>query len=464
MITYQDFVKVGTDEKQVIEFCRAAIEEHKRSDMYRTAVIADDYDKQQNTTIMKFQKTLYDLTGKEVEDKWSANYKLPSNFFNRFVTQENQYLLGNGITWEKNSGDKLGDDFDQQLQKAGKYALVEGLSFGFWNHDHMDVFKLTEFVPLWDEEDGSLKAGIRFWQIDEGKPQRAVLYELEGYTSMMWTTGNEPLNTAWKRLENNVYMMPRRSYVITVHTSDVDGEEIIDGENYPSFPIVPLWGNPNHQSEIVGIRNQIDAYDLIKSGFANDLDNAQIYWILHNTGGMDDVDLAEFIKRIKSVGAAMVDSDDGVAVETHTVDIPTQARETLLDRLSKDLHRDFMALDTDLLASSNATATQIRAAYEPLNKKVDQYEYCILEFLQEIMKLAGVEDNPTFTRSSIINANEDIQAVVTAGPFLSQEYMVQKILTILGDGDKYNDVMSDIEERTMNNIGGLGEESVTDNA
>ena len=209
---------------------------------------------------------------------------------------------------------------------------------------------------------------------------------------------------------------------------------------------------------------QIDAYDLIKSGFANDLDNAQIYWILHNTGGMDDVDLAEFVKRIKSVGAAMVDSDDGVAVETHTVDIPTEARETLLDRLSKDLHRDFMALDTDLLASSNATATQIRAAYEPLNKKVDQYEYCILEFLKEIMKLAGIEDNPTFTRSSIINVNEDIQAVVTAGPFLSQEYMVQKILTILGDGDKVNDVMSDMEERTMENIGGVDEEPVIDNA
>ena len=464
MYTYQDFVKFRGDDKKKIDFARAAIEGHKRSEMYKIAVIANDYDRQQNTTIMKFQKTLFDLTGKEVEDKWSANYKLPSNFFNRFVTQENQYLLGNGITWEKNSGDKLGDDFDQQLQKAGKHALVEGLSFGFWNHDHMDVFKLTEFVPLWDEEDGSLKAGIRFWQIDEGKPQRAVLYELEGYTSMMWTTGNEPLNTAWKRLENNVYMMPRRKYVLTVRTSDVDGEEIIDGENYPTFPIVPLWGNPNHQSEIVGIRPQIDAYDLIKSGFANDLDNAQIYWILHNTGGMDDVDLAEFIKRIKSVGAAMVDSDDGVAVESHTVDIPTDARETLLDRLSKDLHRDFMALDTDLLASSNATATQIRAAYEPLNKKVDQYEYCILEFLKEIMKLAGIEDNPTFTRSSIINVNEDIQAVVTAGPFLSREYMVQKILTILGDGDKYNDVMSDMETQTMNNIGGLEEESVTDNA
>lgn len=455
MITYQDLIAVGEDEKKRIAFVQEAIEEHKRSNMYTTAVIANDYDKQQNTTIMQYQKTLFDLQGKEVPDMWSANYKLASNFFNRFVTQENQYLLGNGITWEKSSGDKLGENFDSQLQKAGKYALVEGVSFGLWNYDHMDVFRLTEFVPLWDEEDGGLKAGIRFWQIDSSKPERATLYELDGYTNIMWTQNKEPLNTAWKRLENNTYIIPRQKYVVTARISDVDGVQIIEGENYPSFPIVPLWGNPNHQSEILGIRNQIDAYDLIKSGFANDLDNAQIYWVLHNTGGMDDIDLAEFVKRIKSVGATMVDADDGVAVESHTVDIPSNARELLLDRLSKDLHRDFMALDTDLLASSNATATQIRAAYEPLNKKVDQFEYCVLDFLSGIMSLAGVEDNPTFTRSSVINVNEDIQGVVLAAQFLDTEYLTKKILTILGDGDKSEEVLQRIEENIIDNMKSL---------
>lgn len=459
LFTYQDFVKFQDDDKKKIDFARAAIEEHKRSEMYKIAVIANDYDKQQNTTIMAYQKTLYDLNGKETPDKWSANYKLPSNFFNRFVIQETQYLLGNGVSWENDTEIKLGQDFDIQLQRLGKISLVEGVGFGFWNYDHLDVFKLTEFVPLWDEEDGSLKAGIRFWQIDDSKPMRATLYELDGYTNIMWTTGNDPLDKSWGKLENNAYTLPKRDYILTTRTSDVDGVEIIDGENYPTFPIVPLWGNPNRQSEIVGIRNQIDAYDLIKSGFANDLDNAQIYWVLHNTGGMDDVDLAEFVRRIKSVGAAMVDSDDGVAVESHTLEIPSNARELLLDRLSKDLHRDYMALDTDMLASSNATATQIRAAYEPLNKKADQFEYCVLEFLQEIMRLAGVEDNPSFTRSSIINVNEDIQGIVMASQYLDQEYTTRKILDILGDGDKADEILDRMDEQAMQSMGMEGEES-----
>lgn len=453
MITYQDFLEVGENEKERIDFVRAAINRFRETQQYRIAVIANDYDRQQNTTILAYQKTVRDINGKEMRDIWSANYKLPSNFFNRFITQENQFLLGNGVTWENDSEGKLGEDFDAKLQRIGRFALVEGCAFGFWNYDHVDVFRLMEFVPLWDEEDGSLKAGIRFWQIDTDKPLRATLYEIDGYTNIMWTTSREPRDERWVKLSDGVYTMAKQRYVYTVREA-ADGVEIVEGENYPSFPIVPLWGNPNHQSEIVGIRPQIDAYDFIKSGFANDLDNAQIYWVLHNTGGMDDVDLAEFLKRIRSVGAAMVDSDDGVAVESHTVEIPSVAREALLDRLSKDLHRDFMALDTDALASSNATATQIRAAYEPLNKKTDQYEYCVLDFIRGIMELAGIEDTPTFTRSTIINAQEELTSLVGAAAYLPQEYVTKKILTILGDIDRADEVLDAMTNEESNLFNG----------
>ena len=58
------------------------------------------------------------------------------------------------------------------------------------------------------------------------------------------------------------------------------------------------------KAELNTIRTQIDAYDLIKSGFANDLDDVSaIYWTLSNTGGMDDVDLAQFVERMKTVKA-----------------------------------------------------------------------------------------------------------------------------------------------------------------
>ena len=194
MITYQDLLDVGVDESDRIEFVRTAIIEHKGSDMYRDAVDAYEYASKKNVTISEYRKLLYTISGDVVPDNYSANYKITSAFFYRFITQENQYLLGNGVTWQdEKTAKKLGDKFDFTLQEMGHDALVGGVSFGFWNLDHVDNFNILEFVPLYDEEDGAMKAGIRFWQMDAYKPLRATLYELDGYTEYIWRTGKEGL-------------------------------------------------------------------------------------------------------------------------------------------------------------------------------------------------------------------------------------------------------------------------------
>lgn len=424
MKTYQDLLALGENEQERMDFVRAVISEHINSEMYRTAKIAEDYDRQLNTTIVAFQRALYNLQGRPVEDKWSANYKLASNFFRRFVTQQNQFLLGNGVSWQNNDTEnKLGADFDTQLQKAGRSALVEACSYVFYNLDHCDVFKELEYMPLEDEETGAQRAGVRHWQIDEKKPLRATLYEEDGYTDYIWVKGEGRI------------LHDKRPYILNVRTSEVDGTEYMYGENYPSFPIIPLWGNPHHQSELVGIRSQIDAYDIIKSGFADELDNAQMYWILHNVGGMDDSDLAQFIERLHIVHAASVDDAAGTAVDVQTVDIPHEAREKLLDRIEKDLYKDFMALNTNDIAAGAATATQIRAAYEPINSKADEYEYCIREFIDKLLLVAGIEDTPTFTRSTMVNVQEEIQTIIQAASYLNDDYVTRKIMTVLGDVD-----------------------------
>lgn len=442
MVTYQDFLKVSQNETDRMDFVYRAINCHKDTELYKTAMIAEEYDKHQNTTIRQYEKILYDVMGRAVQDVWTANYKLASRFFNRFVTQENQYLLGNGITWgEESTEEKLGDRFDYQVQKAGRLALVGGVSFGFWNYDKLDVFGVKEFAPLYDENDGAMKAGIRFWQIDESKPLRATFYELDGYTDYIWNK---------REVENGKYQVvsevlhEKRPYIEKITVSEADGEQIYDGENYPSFPIVPLWGNPCKQSEIVGLREQIDCYDLIKSGYANNVDEASIiYWTLQNAGGMDDVDLAEFIEKMRKLHAAQ--TDDGVSATPNTMEAPYQSREALLATLRADMYEDAMALDTKNIASGAITATQIQAAYDPLNSKTDEYEFCVRDFLAGILEIAGIEDEPTFTRSMIVNRAEEVQLVLQSAQFLPQDYVTEKLLTILGDKDRVEEVLEQIE-------------------
>lgn len=452
MYTYQDLQKVGEGDANRMSFVRSAIESHKGTWLYHTAIVADEYDRHQNRTITRYRKLLYTMSGEAVPDNFSANYKLPSNFFNRFVVQETQYLLGNGVTWENgdDTADVLGDDFDMRLQKLAKSAIVAGVAFGFFNMDHLEVFELKEFAPLYDEDNGALMAGIRFWQVDYEKPLRATLYEIDGYTDYLWDK------------DGGRVLREKRPYQLVIQTSEIDGTEIYDGENYPTFPIVPLWGNPHHQSLIVGLRDEIDAYDLIQSGFADDLDDAsQIYWTIQNAEGMDDVDLATFIKHMKTVKAAVVE-DNGAKAEAHTLDVPYAAREAILSRLENTMYKDAMALNPETIAGGAATATQIKAAYEPLNNKTDEFEGCVIDFLQGIMAVAGIDDAPTFTRSILINTQEEVQTVLSAATYLPQDYVTRKILTILGDGDKADEIIESMNMDDMERMTGGEDESGID--
>ena len=90
------------------------------------------------------------------------------------------------------------------------------------------------------------------------------------------------------------------------------------------------------------------------------------------------------------------------------------------------------------------TATQIEASYEPLNQKLDLFEMQILDFLEGILRIIGLEDTPTFTRSKLVNRTEEIQALVSAGMYLDQEYITEKIMTLLGDKDAVEDALKKI--------------------
>lgn len=418
MKTYQDFLEVAEkSDRERMEFVLSAINNHKDSDLYKQAVIAKEYDAHRNVTIANFQKLLYTLNGKVIPDNYSPNYKLRSNFFANFITQETQYLLGNGVTLKKEENKaKLGAGFDTRLQEAAHDALVGGVSYGFWNLDHLEVFDVTEFVPLLDEENGTLRSGIRFWQVCTSKPLRATLFEPDGFTQYIRRSGEEMM-----------ILEPKRGYVAVEATSEIDGTELLAYQNYPGFPIIPMYGNRAKQSELVGQREAIDCYDLIKSGFANTVDDASvIYWTISNAGGMDEIDMARFKESMRRIGVGLVD-DDGAKAEAHTITIPVEAREALLSRISDDLYRDFQMLDVTKLQGGQKTATEINAAYQPMDNKVDQFEYCVIDFLQALFKIVGIEDEPSFTRSKVTNQLEQTQMVLLAANYLDDETILNKL-------------------------------------
>lgn len=426
MKTYQDLQEAIT-KGTLGGFLRSAVKEHQGSKAYKDAVDGMAYYNKHNITIEKFQKFLFTLSGNKTPDIWSSDYRLKTLMFRRLVLQEVGYICANGVSMDEK--EKLGTDFDNKLQTAAKLALAQGVAFGYWNLDHLEVFSFADtpgnpgFVPLLDEKTSELMAGIRYWFRETGNKTlfRATLYELDGVSE--WAAEGS---------DDATMITAKRAYILKELRNDLGVVDVCD-ENYTRLPIATLYGNDTHESELVGLRGSIDCYDFIKSGFANQIDDTSgVYWILKNTGAMDDKDLAQFVQRMKSVKATMVDGSDGTAAEAHTLDVPVEARKTMLDILRRDLYEDAQMLDVAALAGAEKTATEISAAYQPQDNKCSDFEYFLIAFIRQICAVAGIENpEPAFTWNKVINQAEITNMVISAAEFLDDETTLRHLPWLL---------------------------------
>ena len=189
-----------------------------------------------------------------------------------------------------------------------------------------------------------------------------------------------------------------------------------------------MYGNRARQSELVGQREAIDCYDLIKSGFADTVDDASIiYWTISNAGGMDEIDMARFKETMRRIGVGLVD-DDGAKAEATRLRFQSRRGKVAAEQdFSDDLYRDFQMLDTTKIQGGQKTATEITAAYQQMDNKVDEFEYCVGDFLYQLFALIGIDDEPTFTRSKIVNQLEQTQMVLLAASYLDDETILSKL-------------------------------------
>lgn len=437
--TFQDLLQVGENERERMNFALAAVKEWESGETVRTAKTAAAYFAGENTTIMHYSRIVYNLAGQARKDLWSPNHKIACHYYPYFVTQQVLFLLGNGISFkEKTTSEKLGRNFDRQIINAAIEALNAGECWLFWDAGRVEVFPVYDglrnavFAPLYDEETGEARAAVRKWQLDSRKPLRLTLFEEDGYTQYIQRQGEEM--TVYEE---------KRPYKLFVRVSEAMGETIEGGENYPRLPIVPLY-NFGQRSALTGRQQEIDALDLMMSGLVNNIDEAAlIYWIIRNAGGMDDADDQRFVERLKTLHVVHLEGDE--EVDAHTISVPFDASDAAIEKLKSQLFDSFMAFDPKTLVSGAATATQIKAAYEPLNSKTDLFEGCVTDCIEKILYLAGIDDVPTYTRSLLVNRQEEAQTLLQGANYLSSEYVTRKLLEINGDTDKADIVLAQID-------------------
>ena len=418
-VTYQDWLAAADRDRLLL----TAIDRYKASRDFRGALEAGDYFRGCNSTVAR--KTI--LRARKIETRDASGRKrirtgtedvvgnrIGSGFLFRFITQQNQFLLANGcILRDSETKARLGADFDRQLAALGERALIHGVSWGFWNVDHLEVLEAARdsrsgFFALMDEMTDEAMLGIQFWQITPDKPMYIRLFEMDGVTVF--------------KVEKSLLipMMPKRPYIVTLR-SDALGDEVLSTGNYQRLPIIPLYANTERHSELTpAIKAKIDAYDNILSDFADNLDRANdVYWVLNNFGGTTDdiAQMLEEIQRIKAVANLSDGTGSSSTAEPHTIEVPYAARQTALDILERALYQDYMALNIDALTGGSLTNVAIRAATANLNLKADRYEWQVFLFVQQLLSLLGVTtEEIRFQRQCIANESEMVADIAAMRP------------------------------------------------
>lgn len=455
--TYQDWEK-STNKPDLIG---KIVDAYKECFEFQHGLDANEYMAGRNPAVMDkviAMKRAFAAQTAEGEEALSfaktdiVGNRISNNFFERFVTQQNQYLLGYGVTLDdEKKKEALGKDFDIAMQQCGEFALAQGVSFGFWNNGELQPIEAASdcrsgAVALLDEETSDIKVLIQFWQINSEKPTYYRLFEIDGITK-------------YKKADDKITEIePKRAYVNMVRT-DATGRSVTGTKNYGTLPIIPFYANSNKESELKpNIQSKIDAYDICMSDFFDNLERAnEVYWALsHFDGSVKDI--IQQLRLLDELKIA-IPSDDGTTAgaEPRTIDVPYNARKEALALLKKELYADYMALDMDELTGGSLTNVAINAATKNMDLKADKYEYQAADFVRGVMALAGVESTVIeFRRNRIENeiekADNDLklaQTVQLMAADIGQKEALKHYPLIEHDKKTIDDILADTQAETV---------------
>lgn len=433
MITYQDFLKVKEVDK-LKPFIIGAIQGFKENDFYKRAVEANLYYRGENPPILNRLMWFYNSMGVKTPDALKANNKIASEFFNKIVSQENSYLLGNGATLDEKIKKELGGNkFDVKLQMCGLTSLIEGVSWGYCHINKFgkfDIkeFKGVEFIPLFDERTSELMAGIRFIELGV-KGTIIELYELDGKTEYILK-------------ENKLTITePKTSYRITKAVDKLE-TKVIAVKNWSVLPIFPLYGNEIKRSTLsTGLKSKIDVYDFVASDLANNLEeNKDIIYLLKNYSGEG---IGTFLADLKYHGVVNVDEDGDI--NTKQIEVPHEARKIAMETLKANIYSDAMALDTETIRGGSLTNVAIKTAMIDLDLKTDKFEWQVIDYLENVLNLYAEFKGATlgeteikFIRRNIVNDTEIIENIYKCREDISRRTALE-----------LNPYIEDIEEELL---------------
>ena len=401
------------------------------SQFVRSADVAERYYKNKND-ILFLEKPEEEKEGNPLRN---ADNRIPHNFHGLLVNQKASYMFTRpplfGVGTEENDK-RVAEVLGERFPKICKSLCVNASnSTVAWIHYWIDEdgkFRYgsvdsRQIIPVWTEDlDRKLKAALRTYEkaMDDGKIY--IIYEI-------WT---EKECQAFCREENSPVESLLYYSIFDYCIIGMDSQEAETYKhNFNRVPFIPFFNNEYSQSDLSNIKQLIDAYDRVYSGFFNDLEDIQeIIFVLSGYGGTD---LAEFLGDLKKFKTVKLDEEEGKpGLSTITIDIPVEAREKMLVMTRKEIFEQGQGVDPQPENYGNASGEALKFMYSLLELKAGlmetEFRIGFGEFIRAICEYLGIsceKVEQTWTRNRI-KSDAELSAICSqSAGIISQETIVK---------------------------------------
>ena len=446
--TYQDYLTA--DNKPF--FIANCIKEYKGSRFFKLACKSEQYFNGETDIMNAVRKTIMrkyeriDDTGEMTPTAHEVSYNnnhISNNFIKRFVTQEVQYLLNNGLRADFDKYSEFGKNIDYVIQKSAEKAILHGETALFWNNGNLELFPLASkngfsgMFFLQDESDSTIRLGVRFWQLNAEKPLYFEIYDEQGiFTYTINERQNRPILQAQR-----AYIKRKTETAIGVKVEDV---------KLGYLPFVILRADEYGQGILSdNIKTKIDLYDKILSDFGDNMERLEgIYWAIKNFGGT--VEQARcMLADIEKYKMAINQGD--MSAEPSSIEAPFNARKFALELLERELYRDCMALNFDEITGTSLTNIAIYTAKANLDMKCNALEYQIFDMLARLTDLIGKPDMfqkiQNFQRMDIANKSEIVRDIYIMRNDISRRKALE--LNPYIDDDEIQELLNEADTEDM---------------
>ena len=315
----------------------------------------------------------------------------------------------------------LGSDFSTKALRMAGLAAVHGVCYGFYNNGSIDIFAANQYAPIPDERTGAHRAGLRVWRLAGSKQDAAYvvqLFELDGFSE-------------WRLQENDLIPVNADGNVVGVQTKQpyrtniphggagyVEATGITAGENYPDYPVVPMYINAEHETELSRpVISKINYYDANETFYGkHTLGYNPITWIIQGYGG-DVSELADLKKTAEELGiiADKVDPRES-NVSMVTNEMPYLAHCEIQTHTENAIYRDAEIMNPRELTGGSLTNVAILTSMLGENIKFVGCEGEGKETVRRLIMLAGYEvsvDDIVFTHTTVVNEEEITRRIVS---------------------------------------------------